>query len=687
MVKESAAKDVSDYSEISKFILSFIQALLKTGYYTPGHPETSRAREGLYNDLLSIFKGRREITFVAVTTKDRRDVMVDGVVDEPVNISSLMFIGMAEMFIPKFLEYFDRKNLSSFSIKASITRDEFENFIDIMSESPFQEEGKIDTRERYTLKLIKNNVLNVSTIFAIDLVGKERKLPWRVEIALTRLKRDLNLIPLYKNLSKEKMSELKNMVFDDIIRPIKSPALIKDIIVNLDIVSHDIAGISREEFEDRVTDFLHKDHLLLAAPEVLKFFILVKESYEKLQDESILLRLMFLKNITKKVGLKIISYGCSDKTLLMDYFNHGVLVVDELPENVSIKIKRHKEIEQFYREPQKYFIAMEEAKDEEEVGKIASLLLNFLPELFTRNYYTEAEEILQGVKKKGFNFFNIDSMLLNEIISSMEKKLEESKKEDQITILEMINLMDKISIIVLMNLIPHNSRIVRKIACEMLVKQGKAVIPVLKSTLKKREDWYFIRNAVMILGEVGQGSTELEEVFEEFLNHEEPRVRVEAVKGVVNIIGTDAEKLLIDALNDGDLMVRRKAVWALGKINSIKPEVIAYFIDTIAGKRKEDESIVEQVLSSVQSYPPELDETKQLEQAVLEALSKGYGILSRLAVEHVLSGYLKEKACETLGHIGSKKSIDLLKKIAKKDDQLIRGRALEAMERIQKRNN
>ena len=140
MNDEDLASIKRDFSGGSRFILSFIQALLKTGYYTPDHPETQKARAGLHDGFQSLLKGHREITFVVVSSEGKRDVLVDGIVDEPVTLSSLMLKGMAEIFIPKFIEYFDRKNLSSFSVKSDITRNEFEAFIDIMSESPLQEE-------------------------------------------------------------------------------------------------------------------------------------------------------------------------------------------------------------------------------------------------------------------------------------------------------------------------------------------------------------------------------------------------------------------------------------------------------------------------------------------------------------------------------------------------------------------
>jgi hypothetical protein len=682
MVEESKIKDFSTYPEVSKFILSLIQALLKTGYYTPGHPETQKAKQGLYSQFLSIIKGYREITFTAVTIHDKRDVLLSGITEEPRTISSFMLKSMAEMFVPKFLEYFDRRNLLSFSIKANISREEFETFIDIMSEPPVREDEKIDTKERLTLELLRKNILNVSTIFNIDLVGKDRRLPWRVEIALSRLKKDLSLIPLYKNLNEEKIIELKNMVFEDIIRPIKNPELIKDILLNMDIISSDIEGIGKEEFENKLTDFIHKDYLILAAPEVLKFFIFLKESQEKLHDKNLLQRLAFVKSTLRKVALKTIGYDSFDENLLMDFFKHGILVMDELPKELRLRIKRRDEIKLFLKEPERYFKALEKVEDKEKVEKIASFLLNFLPELITRDLYNEAEEIIKNVKAAGFNLLNIDSMLLDETISKIEKKLEECPKEEQARLLGIIDYMDEVSISLYMNLMVHKSRLVRKVACEKLIKKGKAVITPLKTRLKRRNDWYFIRNALMILSEVGKGSDgELAETFKHYLNHEEPRVRVEAIKGLANIMGVDAERLLIDALKDDDLSVKRKAIWALGEINSLRPDVISYFIDTITGKRQEDESIIEQILLSIQRYPPGLNETKQLEQAILEVISKSHTILGKFTAKYPLSEHLRIMACETLGYIGTQKTIGVLEKIARKDSKL-RTKAIEAIERI-----
>lgn len=668
------------------FLLSFIQALLKTGYYTPGHPEASKSKEGLYSDLISILKGHREISFIAVTLKEKRDVLIDGIFEEPVNFSAFMSKGMGEMFVPKFLTYFDRKNLSCFSIKSDITPAEFENFIDIMSESPFHKEKDSYEKEKLSLELIKKGVLHVSTIFNIDIVGKERKLPWRIEIVLARLKKDLSIIPLYKNLSTEKISELKNMVFEDIIRPTKNPTLIKDLMVNLDLISSDITGINKEEFEESVTDYIHKDHLMRSAPEILKSFILVKESYEKLKDENISKRLEFLKNLAQKVAHKTIEYGSSDETLLTDFVKHGLLSIDALPKNISIKMKRGEELEKFIKNPQKYFSAIEKKKGSEGSKKIASLLINFLPEILNRRLLTVARDLLIKVRKAGFDFNNVDIVIKNEIVARTQTLLEEISKEEQMKILDIIDMMDKMSTTVLINLIPHNSRFVRRIACEKLVNRGKTVIPELKETLEKRNDWHFIRNALMIIGNIGHGSEDIRSTFIKYLNHQEARVRIEAVGGIVNTIGARAEEYLIRTLKDDDPSARRKSVWALGKITSTKTEVINYFLDTVLGKNEEDDLLIEQVVSSMGAYHHKPVEAKQFEQVIGEILSKRKGLIKSIVSKNVFSEQIKAKMCETLGTIGTDTSIKILKKIAREDNKEIREKAQEAIKKIQSKS-
>jgi hypothetical protein len=46
----------------------------------------------------------------------------------------LLGVGTAELFVPKYLDYFERKRLINLAVKTAISEDHFYRFVDIMSD-------------------------------------------------------------------------------------------------------------------------------------------------------------------------------------------------------------------------------------------------------------------------------------------------------------------------------------------------------------------------------------------------------------------------------------------------------------------------------------------------------------------------------------------------------------------------
>ena len=69
-------------SQLSNFILHLIQAFLRTGYYTPEHPESKRAKEGLYDQFKSLFDRDNELTFLIREEQERQEIWVEGILPE-----------------------------------------------------------------------------------------------------------------------------------------------------------------------------------------------------------------------------------------------------------------------------------------------------------------------------------------------------------------------------------------------------------------------------------------------------------------------------------------------------------------------------------------------------------------------------------------------------------------------------
>ncbi|HWR59111.1 MAG TPA: hypothetical protein VN328_09510, partial [Thermodesulfovibrionales bacterium] len=85
-LSKGKGNDAEKASALSEFVLSLIQAFLKTGYYRSDHPEARKARAGLYESLKTFLEGKREISFISAAEGGKPDVFIGGISDEPVTM-------------------------------------------------------------------------------------------------------------------------------------------------------------------------------------------------------------------------------------------------------------------------------------------------------------------------------------------------------------------------------------------------------------------------------------------------------------------------------------------------------------------------------------------------------------------------------------------------------------------------
>jgi hypothetical protein len=103
----------------------------------------------------------------------------------------------------------------------------------------------------------------------------------------------------------------------------------------------------------------------------------------------------------------------------------------------------------------------------------------------------------------------------------------------------------------------------RRVVCDALSEIGKNAIELFTPFLDDRR-WYLVRNITYILGRIGKEKAlpHLQKAF----NHEELRVRREAVQALGLIGGPKAISLLIKALVDKDGRIRAMSAMNLGKM-------------------------------------------------------------------------------------------------------------------------
>jgi HEAT repeat protein len=197
---------------------------------------------------------------------------------------------------------------------------------------------------------------------------------------------------------------------------------------------------------------------------------------------------------------------------------------------------------------------------------------------------------------------------------------------------------------------------------------------VLKALTKKDQPWYLLRNALMILRFVGKGQEGIDRA-RNFISYAHPRVRDEALHTLLVLKDPDAEKIVIDALDDPDDKVLWRATTALGELTHLSEASVAKLVEMIEAELPEEEEAASKLSNKVSNIiralggMVNLKNIQAIEDAVLHIaqVNSGQkkGILKRLkksSSTHQKS--ILSAAINTLGKIGTSRSEAFLDKLA-----------------------
>ena len=110
-------------------------------------------------------------------------------------------------------------------------------------------------------------------------------------------------------------------------------------------------------------------------------------------------------------------------------------------------------------------------------------------------------------------------------------------------------------------------RVMRMRLLDVLTQIGKEATDLIAKRLED-DRWYVRRNACLLLARVGDKATM--SVLLPCLKDRDPRVRIEAVKGISDLGKQDAEEALIDAMSDKGYQVKEEVIRNLGRVGEMK---------------------------------------------------------------------------------------------------------------------
>jgi HEAT repeat protein len=679
--------------KLAQFILILIQAFLRTGYYTPDHPESKKAKAGLYEDFRALFIQKDELTFLVRDDPGGKNILIEGVLPEIQYLNRLMLRGMAEMYIPKFARFLERKDLISLTLKDEMTRAEFTHFVDVMSEPTFVDTRETRDKERFSRTLKERGIFHISYIFNEELLAAKRNIPWRAQIALSRLKKDLSIIPLYLNLDEDGLKKIRREIVQDVTRPIKNAETVFYVLINTDLAQ--TKELKESEIDAEVIVSL-SDELLLKTAQTL-----LKDVHEQGETEAAeRKRVGLVKRVTAVLNHRETE---GREGILEVYFKRKLIPFEQLPTVTQRKIKLEHLTNKFLRYSRRFFDQFDKMQDKQRYLRLARSFTKIIPELIRRDRYEEILKIVTHIdrhfnEKKHLSIYAgqvLEEIGRGEIPQALAEKFLAEKKETRLAIAPIFLKLHVGAVPYLLSILKESDdKWVRKNACEILVEIGSPAINFILNELNKKEIGpESTIDILRVLGEIKSDEwiQPLANTLRAYLNQENPRLREEALWVYYRIKGREGEKLYFDLLSDTDLGVQKKAIQCLGRIKS--PAALEKFLEMLEEFEEfpsiENDPLEARVFGVLGYYGNiELPEKGNSEDFLLDILDRrlSLGTFSFLKKKkNPLSEESVATICDTLGMIGTDKSAAILEKIAKQQDTQWPRRALEALTKIDQR--
>lgn len=683
-------------SKLTDFVLHIIQAFLRTGYYTPDHPESVKAKAGLYEQFQSLFDREDELAFLARDDQEQKEVLIEGVLPEPQRLSRMMMRGMGELYIPKFVNYLERKDLISLTMKSRMEQVEFTQFIDLMSDPSFLDTHRKEDKDRFISALYRSGIFNISFVFNEEMVlAPDREMPWRARVTLSRMKKELKMIPYFQKMSGQELQVIRKRLLEDAIRPLRTHELIYSVIQNSDLAA---TPENREEvIEDVLVGFLPSLYFIGTTKLFLREHLNLKklqkkDHFEEKSDRLLKKFIVRLKGVETREG----------ENLLEEFFRNQLVALDDLTPALRDKILLEKLTDKFLKYAEQFYQQLDQAKDKERFITIAGSFVKILPELIRRDRYTEVLQIIETLKQhfhKKMMWALLAGQVLEEIGKGpvplmLEEKFLTAKKEVRAAILPIFAALEVGSIPHLLNILRKSQdQWVRKNACEALIQIGTvAAVHLLKELEQQQTSVETTCDILRVLGEIKseEWKAPLIKILRKNVTHEHPKLREQALHTFCLIAGKEGEEIFLSSLSDKSPEVQRRAIWCLGMIKSTRgAERMVELLKQIPQTPSPQTDQLETQIYSALGLTGNVDiERRTTEQILIEILEKrGMKQWMGLFQKNPLSEMALETICTALGKIGTERSIKVLGKVEKSCDETLLPKIREALRKIQDRVN
>jgi HEAT repeat protein len=689
--RESLPEELAQ--ELTDFTLQFVRAVTKSSYYTAEHQEAGKAKLGIYEAFQALVGDHPEVTFYARRMGERFTILVYGIFQEPTDLSQAMLRETSEIYVPKLSHYFEANGLLSISFKPSLTEDEFHQFVDLLASPSGTAPGSTET---IVHRLAQHRIHNISVVVVEDRIAG-RGLSWRVEMALTRLKKDLSVIPLYKHLGEEERREVRLQVFRDVLRPLREVGLVRELLENCDRIVEEV-----EEFTEAQLIEIEAQVLASVREALLPALLegLVEDVAEaKRESEERLERLL---RLTRRVASQITpeqakSLEDAFRTLLKEQ----VLGFEELPAFLQRKFRVERDADTFLRLQERVLARFDRESNADKYGVLLEFLESIFSELLSRSDPSPTLAIVDRVsehrvaeppftERPMLAAVWLERIVYSSLAEDLVRELSQADKLKRESLLELCRRLGDETVPILFRALSGCESVpTRNAITQVLADLKFASRAFLRREIREPDlPVDYLIELLRLFGGVGDESCA--DLLAPALEHCDAQVRIEALAAVSTLDPTRGDKRILPVLSDADPKVREAALKALFDRGSTAPALFS-FCGRILGEPDEShEELARLICSRLAGYDRgEPRETcVALLLSALGDLGKAGGgwwssIKRSVTTAESEPVAVKVAACQALGRLRAAEATDALEHLSQHGNPTVKRAAQHALKEIQ----
>jgi len=650
-----------------RLIASLLPALLGQGPFAPGRADTPRAVTGLGESLGRWLDQHHGLVMLGGNPADPVTCSVLGLAEgllDPATISEPAERKEIGLHLAGFWR--DRR-LALICLRRGLTSTEFEHFYHLLS----QYAGKgLKLRRRLLEEQVSGHLPHLSLVFLDDIPEATDTFTWPARTALAWVQRDLNILSRVPNLPTREKVDWREYLLGSAMTLTSRAGALADFFAGLETIAEQVDNYDKDELVFALLEVLDNELAGSLCLELCTYLERFRPQEGDPPDRQKGRRYAAVAWVARRLAEHMLEEGLAGPEHLHALVLHKVLLYEEIPRSMRPRVASLQVLTSFLNNPQKYFTEVENSHSPEVLETRLWRILEMVPRLIEALRFDVARQVLEFSLRFGPTFeLQNKPEIMSRLMDVSANVLLETTREQQAALMKTLPQMGRTGTRVLIDLADHGSRPVRRTAIDTLIRIGPPVVPILFEFLEQKDGWHYLRNMLLVLVQLNTGGPKVAALFRESARHPEPNVRKEALPGLAKLLRAEAAAQILDALDDPDAEVRKRAATCLGVTGIPGPDACRRLAEILSSRECSEELAI-QIVASISRARPKRPDDPALESALLALLGTG-GFLGIGARKKKASPVLRSAIVQALGFVGGVRSRKALAKLPDRHEPLL----------------